>query len=514
MARIPDLKSGMALQLPAQSWPEHTFAPFAQRTAELRELARKAGTGSVAFNEVCDRLRTLIRQGRHHQLSKQLNRRLDLRAFSWLMCHESLFRYVRLTPAVLERFTEISQPLTRLTLLQLTDLFFQRFDELADEEHLDALCMFFQEQFRLLSVAKDLKGNSDLQKINSASTELFSRSGPENVVRHAREQNQDLDSSLQMLGLATFGSGRFQDTCRYIYFLDALRHCQPGEEIPELAELGRPEVHNAVLAEGALGIEALKIMIDRSAPGQLSDSWQRTILSIAGDPRVPRSSENYQRWWSLLDDARVGRMKGWLSRFDLKLFLQVLEAFGKDTDDEKLQRMYPARKTFLEGLLAQNIVGHTRLFLSREADAYVSANYKADEVPQYARLKEATVSVIYIQLGTMHLVEGTHNTKLRIFPRLPSDAGLLSYETKQFSKAQIGTDIKRSYEREFRDGKELIEITHSQGKCSWQHKAISYLHAQGLDVEIEGVLSTSDYQVYKQLYGLSVASSDRRNRSW
>ncbi|MCV6589933.1 MAG: EH signature domain-containing protein, partial [Marinobacterium sp.] len=429
-----------------QQWPEDAFASYHNQAQQLSKLVKEAGTGSAAFDNSRSRLELLVRKNQQRQLPQALQRKVDLRAFSWLMCHGHDFRHLQLTAPLLERFYLLGQPLTRLTLLQVIELFFRRFDQLTTKGQFETLCHYLAAQSaRLLQPILGLpETDNELRKLANARDILFSPSGPEQVIEHARRHQQDFNLSLNALGLGSFSSGRFQDICRYKWYLEILKACPVGKELPELAELARPEVHNAPLESGPLGLEALQILIDRSPPEQISESWQSTILTIAGDPRVPISSENYRRWWSLLGEPRINKMRGWLSRFDLALFLEVLDAYGKESGNADLQRMYPARKRFLEGLLKQELVGHTRLFLSRRADRYIRQNYRQGEVPQYAMLKESDISVIYLKVREIHLIEGTHDTKLWIYPQLPSNAQLLSYEVRQFTKAQTGSGMEDS----------------------------------------------------------------------
>src|SRR5690606_913390 len=136
-----------------------------------------------------------------------------------------------------------------------------------------------------------------------------------------------------------------------------------------------------------------EILIDRSAGRPISQSWQSAILSIAGDPRVPKTSRNFQRWWVLLGEKRIGLMRGWLSRLDLKLFLKLLEQSAKDGSVSDMERMFESRRLFMEGLVEQGLVTNSRLFLSAHAEAYLKSNFNKDELPEYARVLSPQTSM-------------------------------------------------------------------------------------------------------------------------
>ncbi|MEN1388145.1 EH signature domain-containing protein, partial [Pseudomonas aeruginosa] len=132
-------------------------------------------------------------------------------------------------------------------------------------------------------------------------------------------------------------------------------------------ELQKPAVSKAPYeGERRIGHVALEILIDRAGqePGEV---WQNFILNLAGDPRISRNSPNYREWWQFLGEERVQKVRGWLSKEDLRLFLQAVEQFGIETQNDDLQRMFPARKQFLEGLFKLKLIRNTRLLLGGRA---------------------------------------------------------------------------------------------------------------------------------------------------
>ena len=100
-------------------------------------------------------------------------------------------------------------------------------------------------------------------------------------------------------------------------------------------------------------------MIDK-VRGEVSEKWQKVIFQIAGDPRVPKDASNYRNWWLALGEERIAKVRGWLSKVDIELFLKVFDEYASYKRNENMIRMYPARKTFLFGLLKQKKVLNTR----------------------------------------------------------------------------------------------------------------------------------------------------------
>src|SRR5690606_33067965 len=96
-----------------------------------------------------------------------------------------------------------------------------------------------------------------------------------------------------------------------------------------------------------IGHVALEILIDRSGQ-EASEAWQEFIINLAGDPRIASSALNYREWWQPLGEERIQKVRGWLSKEDLRLFLRAVEQYGIEAQNDELQRMFPARKIFLE----------------------------------------------------------------------------------------------------------------------------------------------------------------------
>jgi len=338
---------------------------------------------------------------------------------------------------------------------------------------------------------------------------IFNLNGPASTVAKAKENKQDLDVYFRQLGINGPNNGRFHDICRYNYYLETLKGIKVGVNDPVLSEVCKKEVYLSPGTDGKLlGHEVLSILIDRSPTQGVSDSWQKTILSIAGDPRVTSSHASFLQWWALLTEERISKVKGWLSRFDLKLFLKVLESYGQDTGNTDLVRMFPARKKFLEGLLDQGLVLHTRLFLSNHADLFTKRNYKKGAIPKYATVNNPDISMIYLQVGDLHVIEGTHNFKFWVFPAIPQKSSVLNYARHQFGRRELSGGLHDLYKQEFDFNNPVADITHSPKNCNWQSKAINYLQTYGIELNIEMLFSKEDYLLYRRLYGLPNRASN------
>ncbi|MEO3679050.1 EH signature domain-containing protein [Rheinheimera sp. FR7-31] len=493
--RLPDL----SFNLP--EWKDSDFNLIRAAEKKVKTIASDAVKGSDAFQQAFRRILEIVLSGNTDRLPESINTSVDVRAITYLLGSWNDFaKHLTLNKPMLEAMAIPRNPMSKLSLLQLIRAYFVRYDTVASPEVLadwrELICL----QFSKL----ELKGaSSDLASYAHFAEILFSAAGPAAVVAFAKNKQSDLDGVLRELGLSGFSNGRFLTLCRYQYYLETLKTMPVGAEHEILHEVVKTDVVNAPFDDSRLlGHAVLEILIDRSAGSAISSAWQSVILTIAGDPRVPTSNPNYQKWWVLLGEQRIGLMRGWLSRFDLALFLKVLEQSARDTSHSDMERMFESRKRFMEGLLEQGVVSQSRLFLSTSAERYLKRYYKQDQLPEYARVDSKDTSMIYLNLaGKVHMVEGSHSFKLKLFDQLPSKSKLIDYSATKFSDFSLRTGVVGQYYQEFESVGGLRDLTHDV-HLNWQHSAITFLAEQGISVSIHELIGAARYREYKSKFGV------------
>ena len=224
-------------------------------------------------------------------------------------------------------------------------------------------------------------------------------------------------------------------------------------------------------------------------------------MRIAGDPRVAKSSERYQKWWLFLGTDRINKVSSWLSRVDLQIFLDVLESSAKGMSD--VERMFPPRKKFMEGLLSQGLVIHSRLFLSRQAVAELESKYRKDQIPEYAETNGNT-SVIYMELpNNVHILEGTHSFKIKVVDDMPHHGKILDYSEADYRDGYLRFAWLEHYLRSRRSGGRApnhLDQTHT-GPITWQSNAIDYLRNKGIHINASEMFTADHYTLYKNRRG-------------
>ena len=496
-------------QKPLTDWPDSALTRWSVLVKKTEQMKSSSGQGD-AFENMLAALRKMASTGRFDGLVELLKRRLTARALTWLWLNDELTAMRLLNARMLAVLCDAQQPrLTRITLQQVAQLYFRRFDLLDDlseglREQLEQTLLLQLEKIPAPKATSSLIDPLEALKPNS--NWLISSSGPKHLVERARESGQELNVMFSALGLQNFDDGRYADLCRAHFYLDTLRELPLGETDPVFDELLKPSVAKAPFEETRrIGHAALAILIDRAGQ-EISENWQSFIISLAGDPRISRNAANYREWWQLLGEERIEKVRGWLSKEDLRLFLQAVEQFGLDSQNHSLQRMFPARKRFLEGLFKLKLIRSTRLMLGSNAKQSVKRMLGKEVKTTFATLGSGMTdtAVIYLNCGDFCLIEGSHNFRLWVYLAQPSEV-LHSYEKTQFEHSDLTLLIPTAYRKTYPELPHEA-VTHNG---HWQAKVFSFLAEHGISLDVEQLLSPSDYQTQLQRFGLPVVNSKK-----
>ncbi|HHF0294293.1 EH signature domain-containing protein [Pseudomonas aeruginosa] len=495
------------LDLPAIEWGAALLERWTVLVSKANQMEANTGNND-AFERMVAVLRNMGSSGRFEGLAELLKRRLTARALTWLWLNDEAMASRLLNPRLLEVLLEAQQPrLTRITLQQLAQLYFRRFDRLDDREGLrELLEQTLQQQLEKMPPRKIQGAVPDPLMTLKNEGWLLGIEGPSKLASKVREEGRELGETLSSLGLQGFDDGRYGDICRAHFYLETLRDLPLGEWDPVMDELLKPSVSKAPFEGGKrIGHVALEILIDRIGQ-EPSDAWQNFILSLAGDPRIASTASNYREWWLPLGEARIQRVRGWLSKEDLRLFLQAVEQFGIETQNDDLQRMFPARKLFLEGLFKLKLIRNTRLLLGGKAQQSVKRILGKDVKTSFARMDGPMndKAVIYLDCGDFHLVEGSHSFKIWVYLAAPGEA-LRSYERNTFSHFDLITTIPGAYKKLY-PALPFEAVTHNG---HWQNKVFSFLADNGIGLDVEQLLSRNDYKLQLSKFGIPAVNARR-----
>lgn len=465
---------------------------------KLRVRAGKVGMTSPVFSSAEKRLRSCLSGSPAIYLANHIQKPIDVRALANLMAYDDeMSSRIKISEGLLNSVERATSRVRRLALLMFSEAYLRRYNKTWGERELDLLGSFIRKHLAAHSPSKRASNLSVLAKNKET---VFSPGGPNRIAAMARNSSADLEEIFSSLGIGQYAGGYYLLVCQSLYYIEELRNIPVGASHPVLKEVVKESVYLTPAKPGRLlGHEVVSILIDRSKErGTISEKWQQAALRIAGDPRVPRSSIGYQRWWTVLGSERESVMRKWLSKVDLDLFLKILDDYGKSSGNEAMLRMFPQRKRFLEGLLEQGLVSHSRLFIHRKAENFLKRNFATEDMPEYyATVRDGDISMIYLQVGNLHMIEGTHHFAMRLFSIMPETLDILNHEIRHFpsSKLKINhRDVKRVPHMDFE------RIRHDpEGR--WQHKAISYMQDHGVPLNIEKLLSKEEYSSYLRTHG-------------
>lgn len=492
-------------------WPPMKLQIWTALAAKVDATGKNVGHGN-AFEQMVKTLRAHIDKA---SIPRHLfQQRLAARALSWIWLHDDHEDKKVFSSKWLTALFESQQPrVSRLTLLQLLSLYFKYFDLF------DAHGPFREtlEKYLLVELHRPRPhrraryGSGDPLTELKDRPELLQLDGPARLAEHCMTEHRDLSNELQALGLQEIVNGRYGDVCRAQFYLQRLHNIPEGAHDPVLDEILKPEVHRAPFkGNKTIGLAALEILIDRSS-NQASECWQAFILKLAGDPRLPSNSIRYQQWWRPLGEERIRKVRAWLSRLDLRLFLQAVELYGKRSGKADLQRMFPARKRFMEGLLDLNLIHGSRLFLGRNIrqDVLQSLDDKTVSSSIGMLADRTDTAVIYLDCGDFHLIEGSHSFKLWVYLKKPAP-WLDNFHSQKVTHYELTAKISTEY-RKVDPSMAYKAITHRDHV--WQNALFTFLGQHGISLDIEKLLSPQDYLYQKRHYGIPEVIPDGQRPS-
>lgn len=296
-------------------------------------------------------------------------------------------------------------------LRQAADLFFAHFDKLPGHSALgrllrNALARPDAESHRLVQ-AKCWRESRE---------SLFTPDGPQRFVAQVRDQEKLL-AAAERCGVPH--SSRFFELAQQHFLLVGLRNLPLGSDSPIFDEL--IEQPPTVMTDGQpIRVAALKILISRSIKenrSRLPDKWGARVAMLGCDPRLPRRSLDFNRWWSWAGDPELAVVLQWFTGSDLTKFLALLRgSLGPDAE-----RMFERRERFLRARHSAGKIRDARLVLVEDAIREARRLFPEQANTSFARMRrnQEKISVICLQFDNFFMVEGTHNFSLRLFCGFP-----------------------------------------------------------------------------------------------
>lgn len=452
---------------------------------DLKKITQRAGMGNPKFEAAWGKLFNKLKNVQFS--SYRIEDRFDLRALSVALTGGTQLRTnITIRESLLDDADVVAKKPSTLFVDALFQYFLSDFDKLDSP---DIVGIWLQSKRQALGI------NGKYDELLLCST------GPKTMALNAIKESVEFKHQINRAELQNYSSGDFIKRASQIYYVEQIKKIPANQPHPLLTEIAKEEVAGARYDEDSLvGHIALNTLIERAPQQNVHESWQNAILAIAGDPRIPSSNPRYIKWWSHVPINLIKKVRGWLSKLDLKLFLEALEDYSKSSRDEDMMRMFPSRKSFLEGMHKAGAILHTKLYLSRRAEYYIKRNYQKEHIPDYSVIQNGDRSIIYAELSRGHMIEGSHNCKIWFYRDLPEHAFVRQFQKQRMSYEDLtsGLSIHMSNDGYPPHG----HFTHHPSNFNWQRKSIKALQEIGVKIRAADVLSSEDYGRYKRIHGV------------
>jgi len=436
---------------------------------ELTDDFKKMGAGQPPqgqwFHLRCQEILDAVLNG--EKLKHILVSPSDIRVFIFLWTTNQVF--VSKCPVSKKHIKQVSRIKPYLSpsqIYSLIRLYFFQYDQIDD---LNYFCKYIRDQLKTICPNRRL--SQDMKVYCNQNDVLFDPSLKAFWTLLDQTEN-NLKKVCKDNHIPWDHRARFIIATKYHLYIAPIEKLRLGEMHPIFSSVSIPEIKNMTYDNQFSIAQSISMrMMDKSSNTNIPDNWRHLIISLLGDPRMPKSSTLYQEGWAGIPSNYEHQMQKCLSQMDMMVFLELLKTIGNQSGNEMIQRMFPARKSFLESLYRTGMISQTRLFLSTDAITYIENQYHPEDRPMYAQVSHKNKSIIYMQVGRVHLIEGTHNYSARLLDRLPKSSGITDQQKKKFVLTELATGLDQNYVSEFHDSQHLYIVPHDIHHA-WQRKLL------------------------------------------
>ena len=388
----------------------------------ISELKKAAKTGNFTEDNIIDK----------HYANALLN--------LWAV-DEDFSKNVPVKRDLLEKVISCNDNFISLLMLHtLIDIYFFQYDNLQSEA-----------SFLIKQIVKELdkrvKNNtgSGLEIKHKFKNLLFDNKfiTHERIVSLAINHNVSLSTQLSKFDLIQSDLGRFYEKSRNFYYIKRLEVSELSECKSILDEVIKDNIYLKDYENGqCVGHKMIHLLLLKLEKHVFNiKKYQYAInfiLHIAGDPRINQTTMSYQNWWLVLGAEDIARMKKCLSGFDLELFLEIYGEFAEKENTHDQRRMFKERQKFLQGMMLQDLIHETKLFIGRNMVEYLRKRYDIKTLPTYYTIKDSpSMAVIYMKYNDYLFTEGCFNCKFRGYSRIIQNSPFYS-KRKEYTYRDLG----------------------------------------------------------------------------
>lgn len=455
-------------------------------TDGAKVLNARVGTGGP-FKDYVGRAKTLLENFDFKEFSEAAKSRSMIRAFFHAWLSEPSLAESTLRIKTIDVLSASTSGLSRLGTMALIHLHLMYFDQVDQWE--SGLFRAIEKAVTdaVASQTRNDKIPDIVEAVRAKPELLITATAASAASKLVISGEHSVEGLLADLELSGFEARRYRELLNQEVFLRRIENADPHGVNEFLSEISSDSVRKGPRPGGGyFGIDLLEALISRPK-GIPSLEWLNAILDIAGDPRMSYT-QNWSIWWSPLEESVRETVIRWLSDQDLELFLRTIEEYGERTRNEDIQRMYPDRSKFLRGLQKSGLVRETRLFMPESARSFAGRTLPI-RVLQTISLLEGTPdrSLIFIDCGRFHIVEGSHNFKIWIYEGEVHEL-LASRQRYSTHIDELRQPLADQY---LHNGQRYKSVSHLG---LWQYPVLYFLRQNlGIDIDPSTMMTTATY---------------------
>ncbi|MDR9779593.1 EH signature domain-containing protein [Rhizobium redzepovicii] len=202
----------------------------------------------------------------------------------------------------------------------------------------------------------------------------------------------------------------------------------------------------------------MKPFLGKPPEKSIKDTFLNFIVSIFGDPRLPRSSGRWDRFPSI-----KALVVSWLTEQSLRQFLDIV---GRTIDDRDDQQMWLYRRAFWEAAHRKGIIQGAWVVFGEDGASLARHHFgKNIDFGRFTGGRvQRTHAVLLLQIGRGIVADWSHDGKVNIWSDA-SEAGAPKLYKKQYSADEV-TITRSRYD--INTPQHLMKTHSAPGSYSWQ----------------------------------------------
>ena len=331
-------------------------------------------------------------------------------------------------------------------------------------------------------------GNYTIERLG-----LFSKNPVRAFAKYCLDNESVPELALKNIGINLPVNSKFLRQTKIEILLNELRGLDYKQDNHYSRTIIQQNLHNLEYKSMDLtGHEIIRIILSSNLSVDIHKNWTQLILSIASDPRSSKESRSYQKWWSRIEQNLIDRFIRILSHSEILLFLDAISEYA-DSQNSEMSRMFESRKQLLVGLSIQNKIEKSRLFLPKNVSKSLRKENPKLDLSYICNLQgEKNKCIIYLKIGDNHIIEGSHNCKIRLYTKFNSQNVLLNPNLKEIFYSKITTGIEHYYRN---NGEKPLSLVHHPSGI-WKKKIIDVLR-KSIDFEVDQLLTKQEINYYR-----------------